>query len=192
MLAILNTGIQAALLVITLSYPFVVYWGLNNYGPTALAVVLFLLLLVRFLFFRRQGKAQGVLLVFFAIFCAAVIGFDSENLLRYYPVFMSLAVAIVFALSLTSEMTVIERFARLSKRPPPRYAKIYLRNLTKIWSVLLVLNAFVAGYSACCMSLQSWTLYNGILSYVFFALFMVLELIYRQFYKRKYVGMELP
>ncbi|MBL4851596.1 MAG: hypothetical protein JKY90_04860 [Gammaproteobacteria bacterium] len=191
MLTILKTGAQAVLLVITLTYPFVVYWGLNNYGPAVLAAVLFLLLLLRFLFFRRQGWGQGALLIFFAIFCAVVIGFDSENLLRYYPVLMSLAVAVVFVLSLTSEMTVIERFARLSGQPPPNYAKTYLRNLTKIWSGLLVLNAFVAGYSACCMSLQSWTLYNGILSYVFFALFMVLELIYRQFYKRKCIGMGL-
>jgi len=191
MLTILKTGAQAVLLVITLTYPFVVYWGLNNYGPAVLAAVLFLLLLLRFLFFRRQGWGQGALLIFFAIFCAVVIGFDSENLLRYYLVLMSLAVAVVFVLSLTSEMTVIERFARLSGQPPPNYAKTYLRNLTKIWSGLLVLNAFVAGYSACCMSLQSWTLYNGILSYVFFALFMVLELIYRQFYKRKCIGMGL-
>jgi len=175
-----------------LSYPFVVYWGLNNYGPAVLAILLFILLLLRFFLVRKnESRWQWGLLGFFALFCIAVVGLNSESLLRYYPVLMSIAVAAVFAFSLTTDMPIIERFARMLKKPPPSYAKNYLRNLTKIWSGLLVFNALVAGYTACCMSLQNWTLYNGILSYAFFAIFILLELIYRQFYKRKYAAMEV-
>ncbi len=172
---------------ISLAYPFLVYFGLNYFGPIVFALILFAFLLIRFIVTQQFRQiSQWVLLVVVGGFCALVSFFNSAELLRYYPVLMSLGVASLFVWSLTTSTPLIERLAKLAKQEPSAGAKHYMFVLTIVWAVLLVLNAMVAAYTACCLSLQQWTLYNGLISYIIFGFFMVVELIYRRFYKRRF------
>ncbi len=173
----------AILAAILMLYPLLVYCGLESLGPGALAFLLLLASVARALF-AKQGALQWVGILVAAALCGAVIWTDSIDYLLVYPVLISLLVSFAFLLSLRGPVTLIEKVARLAGQQVPQYAKSYLRKLTLIWGILLLVNAVVAGYTACCMSLQFWALYNGLLSYLLFVGFFVLELGFRQWYKR--------
>jgi uncharacterized membrane protein len=121
-----------------------------------------------------------------SIYCLSIGFSDGDKILRYYPVLMTIYVAMLFALSLLDDVPIIEKFAQLSGKPYPNGARIYMRTLTKIWVLLLLANASVAIYSACCRSIEFWTFYNGFLSYVIIFGFVACEWIFRQWYRRKY------
>lgn len=182
---------QIILLIIiagaTAIYPFVVYTGLNEFGPAALSLVLFVLLLARVLLHGDFDKPeQCVQLIMVGSLCLIAAWLKSETLLRYYPVLMSVGFASFFLVSLRAKETLIERFASVFKKDIEPHQRIYMRGLTKVWVGLLLLNAMVSAYSACCVSLKVWTLYNGLVIYIVFGLFSFSEVIYRYFYRKRY------
>lgn len=174
--------------IATFAYPFIVYTSLNHIGSATLSIVLFILLLARVILRGEYDKPeQYAQLGLVGSLCLFAAWRDSELILRYYPVAMSLCFSLFFAISLWSEMTLIERFARLFvKDPIEQHQRDYMRGLTVIWSVLLLCNASIAAYTACCLSLAQWTLYNGAIAYVVFGLFTLGELINRHFYKKRH------
>ena len=173
---------------VTVTYPFLVYYGLNQYGPSIFAIFLFILLVLRVVIKGSyQEPSQWLQLLVIGTFCAVVVFVGSEQLLRFYPVLMSLGFSALFAFSLTSKTTLVERFAKMSGQDYPEQAIGYMRNLTKVWAILLFFNAIVSGYTACCVSLKFWTLYNGLLAYFLLGGFALGELIFRHFYKRSEV-----
>ncbi|MFT6389585.1 MAG: putative membrane protein [Cellvibrionaceae bacterium] len=169
------------------AFPFVVHYGLHYVEPMVFASVLFVLLMIRTLLAPSDNKFGKVVMIAAAAFyCAAIAFFDSEQLLRYYPVLISLYVALMFFISLFDPISLIERFAKLSGKPYPDGARNYMRVLTKLWVLLLVVNALVAFYSACCSSGIFWLLYNGFISYFIILSFILAEWVFRQFYHRKH------
>lgn len=181
-----KTIIFAVIAIVTIAYPFIVYSTLNTFGASSLALILFLIMLARVImrgeYKQPEQYAQLGLVGGLCIFAA---WFNSETLLRYYPVMMNVAFACFFALSLRSEKPLIERFASMFMKKIPEEGRSYMRTLTKVWAVFLLLNASIAFYTACCLSLKAWTLYNGLFSYVFFGGFMLLEYIYRRIYIKR-------
>jgi len=181
-----------AIAIATAVYPFIVYTGLSEFGPTTLSLVLFGLLLARVIlrgeYHQPEQYAQLSLVGSLCLFAAWQ---KSELILRYYPVAMSLGFAGFFAISLYSKTTLIERFASVFVKDIAEYQRRYMRVLTVAWALLLLLNAVVAGYTACCLSLAQWTLYNGAIAYIVFGLFSLGELINRHFYKKRYQKREL-
>ena len=170
-----------------IAFPFLVHYGLHYVEPAIFAGFLFILLMIRTLLTPSDNKHSKIIMgVVVTLYCGAIAFFDSEQLLRYYPVLVSMYVALLFFLSLFDEMSLIEKFARLSGKPFPDGARIYMRTLTKLWVVLLVSNAAVAVYSACCASADFWLLYNGFFSYLIILSFIAGEIIFRQFYRRKH------
>jgi uncharacterized membrane protein len=172
----------------TVGYPFIVYSSLDYWGPANLAWLLLALLVARVLMrndFKQPEQYMQLLLV--GSLCLVAALFDSEQLLRYYPVAMSIAFGAFFLVSLRTDKSLIERFAGLGGTDYSAHQQYYMRNLTKIWAALLILNALVASYTACCMSLKAWTLYNGALAYVIFGVFSLGELIFRYFYKLRHL-----
>lgn len=171
----------------TVVYPFIVYTGLTQFGAAPLSLVLFALLLARVILRGDYHQPeQYVQLLLVGSLCLVAAWLNNETLLRFYPVLMSLGFACFFALSLRTPTSLIERFSSVFIKDIEEHKREYMRGLTKIWAVLLMLNAVVAGYSACCLSLKQWTLYNGVLAYVVFGLFSLGELVNRYFYKKRY------
>lgn len=177
----------AAIAIATAVYPFIVYTGLNSFGPASLSLVLFALLLGRVIL-RGQYRMpeQYAQLGLVGTLCLLAAWRDSEIILRYYPVAMSLGFSLFFAISLFAETSLVERFASLRVKHIEPHQKVYMRGLTKVWSLLLLMNAAVAGYTACCLSLAQWTLYNGAIAYIVFGTFALAELVFRHFYKKRY------
>ena len=168
-------------------YPFLVYYGLNQYGPSVFASLLFILLVIRVVIKGSYHEpSQWLQLLVVGLFCLTVMFLDSELLLRYYPVLMSFGFSALFAYSLKSKTSLVERFAKMAGQDYPEEAIGYMCGLTKVWAVLLFINALISAYTACCLSLKYWTLYNGLLAYFLLGGFALIELIFRHFYKRKF------
>ncbi len=182
-----KTIIFALIGIVTFAYPFIIYFSLDSFGPSILAYVLFIIILIRVVIrgdFKKPEQFVQLTLVGGLALIAA--WFNSEELLRYYPVMMNLAFAGFFALSLTTDTSLVERFGRMFVKEIPPQGKIYMRVLTKVWVVILIINAAISYYTACCLSLKAWTLYNGLLAYFFLGGFMLIEFGYRQLYKRRH------
>ncbi len=182
----LKVVIGALIGVVTVTYPFVVYYGLSHYGPSVFALFLAVLLLLRIVIKGSYHEpSQWLQLVVVGGFCIVVAIMNSEQMLRFYPVLMSLGFSALFAFSLKSKMSLVERFAKMAGQDYPEKAVGYMRNLTIVWAGLLFFNAMISAYTACCVSLKYWTLYNGLLAYFLLGGFALGELIFRHFYKRK-------
>ncbi len=183
---ILNQLVLAVLGIATAAYPFAVYFGIDHYAPSTLVIVLLFIFILRFIFAQYyRDTLQWSLLFFIGVFCLIILFTNSMSILRYYPVIISLGAIVIFTHSLTSHTSMVEKFARIFDTNPSPLRKRYARNLTKAWVLLLILNAGIATYSACCLSMQMWALYNGLLSYILFGTFVVLEIIFRKHYFKK-------
>lgn len=175
------------LAILFIAFPFIIHYGLRYVEPIVFSAALFVLLMLRTILTPSDNKVGKIMMATaITTYCMAVAFFDSGQLLRYYPVLISLYVALLFFLSLFDKETLVEQFAKLSGKSYPDGAKVYMRVLTKLWVLLLVANAVVAIYSACCASHQFWLLYNGVVSYCIVLGFIFAEWLFRQSYRRKH------
>ena len=178
---------SVVLALVSIAYPAMVYFGVQHLSPAFFALVIFALAVAKFIHTRKQtGKGQWLLLLIVTAYSAGLLFSNSEHWLKLYPVIISWCVAMLFALSLTQSETILERLARLGGANITPKAKSYIHTLTQVWALLLTANGLVALYLACFASLESWTLYCGLLSYVIFAAFFALEYSYRCYYIRKH------
>ncbi|MBX2809566.1 MAG: septation protein IspZ [Cellvibrionaceae bacterium] len=179
--------LAASIALAVLAYPLIIYFSINRHGPTLLAAGLWLLCALRFIALKHyRHRNQQLLLVCISIFCALVIAANSHQLLRYYPSLMNLGMATLFLYSLRTQTPLIARMASaMGQRPPPE-AKHYIRNLTALWGLLLLLNTGISAYTACCTRLSFWSFYNGFAAYALIGLIIVGEWLYRSVYKKQH------
>jgi uncharacterized membrane protein len=104
---------------------------------------------------------------------------DSSGAVRYYPVLVNAALLVVFAASLVSPPSVIERIARLRDPELRPAAVVYTRRVTIVWTVFFVLNGGAAFYTARFATLEAWALYNGLIAYVLIGALFAVELAIR-------------
>lgn len=167
-----------------IAYPLLVYLGMERYGARGLALLLCVVVLVRFFSLGARGPGQWLGSAILVGLCGLVMFLDSPDLLKLYPVAISLGFAGLFLASLNSEMTLIERMARAAGHQPSAAAPRYMVALTWAWAILLIINATISAWTALFAPLSWWTLYNGLLSYLLLGGFMLAELLYRRRYKR--------
>ncbi len=171
----------------SVAYPFVVWLNIDTINPRWFGVALLCIAIIRVVFMGSMRRVSDWLLTAIVVlFCAAIILLDSTILLKCYPVMMSASMGLLFLASLNDKQSLIERFASVGGKQLPSEASGYLRRLSLTWGTLLLLNALVAAWTAWYGSLAMWTLYNGLLFYVFIAVFIIAELVYRQYYKKKH------
>lgn len=166
-------------------YPFIVYVGINYVNLSILGIILVVAFTVRFIFSNQIKIAQfktlaqltagiGLILVLSSI----LLG--QQNLLKFYPVVVNLSLFSVFTYSLRKPKSIITHIAEIqNKGPLPQSALLYTRNVTKVWCVFFVVNACIA-FISCFQSEQFWTLYNGLVSYIFIGLLFMAEWLIRQ------------
>ncbi|WP_269518805.1 hypothetical protein [Alteromonas sp. BMJM2] len=171
----------------TLAYPFLVYLNIDSIEPGWFGVVLLLLAIFRLVVTgTKRQSSDWLITAVIAVFCSAIIILESETLLKCYPVMMSLSMGLAFLFSLNDKRNLIERFAAAGGKQPPTQARGYLHKLCIVWGVLLLFNGAVAAWTVWFASLAVWTLYNGLLSYLLIAGLVVIELVYRNYYKKKH------
>lgn len=167
------------------AYPLLVWVGLARFGAPALLGLLLVALGARLLIagfgrWRLPAATLGLLLLLAGI-TAVFTQTGDPRVLRWYPVLASLVASGIFAVSLFGKVPVIERIARLRRSELPPEAIVYTRRLTVIWALLTLANALAAAWTAIFATLETWALYNGLVSYIILGTFFCAEWLYRQF-----------
>jgi uncharacterized membrane protein len=85
-------------------------------------------------------------------------------------VLVNLVMLGLFSWTLLSPPSLIERLARLKEPDLPPSGVHYTRRVTQVWCGFFVLNGSIAAYTALYSSLATWTLYNGLISYLLMGL----------------------
>tara|TARA_R100000005_G_scaffold88808_1_gene58971 strand:+ start:4589 stop:5170 length:582 start_codon:yes stop_codon:yes gene_type:complete len=179
------------LVLISLAYPFVVYFGLMRFSPlvVGLALVAFLLLRIALQRGRRiGGRSEAGLYLFILGAVLLLLLLDELLAVKAYPVLISLSFAALFGFSLISPPPIIERIARAMEGELDDHAIRYTRRVTEAWVVFFLLNAAVSLWTAFYASLEIWTLYNGFVSYLLIGLMFGGEYLLRQYVKRRKAG----
>lgn len=176
-----------------LAYPPLVYFGMSRLPPGI--IVLFGLGLIGLRLLgtwrgERQVAGAGALaLVLAGAGLAALLLLAPSLAALAYPVAVSLATAMIFGLSLIKPPTVIERIARLREPDLSPHGVIYTRRVTMVWTVFLIANALVSGVSAVWGTLEAWTLWNGLISYLLMGMLFVGEMGVRRVVRRRHAAL---
>ncbi len=180
-------NILVSLLVII--YPVSVYFGLNYLQPKMMGLGLVGLMLLRFI---AQGKQflqiSSQLLPILIVGCLvglSVYFSNSSLVLRLYPCLVSLSLLIVFGFSLWQPQTMIERIARITEPDLSNAGIRYTRQVTYLWCAFFVINGSIALYTSLYSSLEVWTFYNGLLSYLLIGVLFVSEYSVRTILRRR-------
>lgn len=148
----------------TLLYPLAVWFGLARLEARWVAALLAAIALLRALAAREPlwwfAAAAAAAL-------AAIAALANHGLpLKLYPVLVNAVMLAMFAASLASPPTVIERLARLRHPDLPDAARPYLRRVTLAWCLFFAGNGAVALWTALAASEATWALYNGLIAYL--------------------------
>jgi uncharacterized membrane protein len=162
-------------------YPFLIYFGLKHFSlrVTSLVLLLFLGLRALFLFRGADWKGVGIFMLLAVNLFLAVVA-EEQQLLLFSPVLISIGMFLIFASSLASEVSIIERFARAMDPDIPEHARQYCRKVTLVWCAFFLFNGSVACWMAFYASLELWTFYNGFLAYIGIGVLMAGEYIVRR------------
>ncbi len=175
-------------------YPVIIFTSLTYFdaSPRVLALVLLTVAMVYFISNTNKAKGKGFKsFQFWATISIATIlagiTFITENsgYVKFYPVFMSLFLLLSFSLTLRKPPNMIFRFATLADKsilggPNEVYVESYCRVVTKVWVTFFSLNGLVALFTALFTTYKIWTLYNGLISYIFIGLIAAVEFIVRK------------
>jgi uncharacterized membrane protein len=101
---------------------------------------------------------------------AVVVGvvalvFRSSLSLQYYQVLVSVFFFCLFAGSLTSEQTIVERLARRIHPDLPPHGVRYTRRVTQAWCVFLAINIVLVLWSIK-LGEEVWAIYTGCIFYI--------------------------
>jgi uncharacterized membrane protein len=187
----LATSLSVAAILVLAVYPLLVYAAIGRVGPAGVAAMLAAVCLVRLVVLRLRGRAAfggaylELLCVGGVVLAAVSFWLDSSGAVLYYPVLVNAALLLVFAASLVSPPSVIERIARLRDPALPPAAVVYTRRVTIAWAVFFVLNGAAAFYTARFTPLETWALYNGLIAYLLMAALFAIELAIRAVVKAR-------
>lgn len=179
-------GVSVGIAAVLAAYPLLVYAGLSRFGVRGVALVLAVASLLRLLALRLQGRpslgtGQLVLVCGGGVLLATVsFVLDSAAAVRYYPVLVNGALLTLFAASLASPPTVIERIARVRDPGLPPSAVLYTRRVTVAWTIFFAINGGIALYTALHAPLAVWALYNGLIAYLLIGAMLGGELVVRR------------
>jgi uncharacterized membrane protein len=172
-----------------IAYPFAVYYMRGSISARSFVLLALCLLALR-VFTARSDMARlwRVPLFLMALVLVTTTLLDANLAEKAYPALMSLTGAVTFIWSLFQPPSLIERFARLRRRDLPLAAIAYCRIVTIIWALWFVINAATATGLALWGSLELWTLWTGLLSYLAMGLLIVGEFAVRQWMLRYRFG----
>ncbi|MCC6201052.1 MAG: septation protein IspZ [Moraxellaceae bacterium] len=175
----MKLALKAVIALLFLTYPLAIYFGLARFGVAPLAWLLAGLALLRLALARNERMLWPVAALALLLGLASALTHNSEWL-RYYPVLMNLASLAVFGWSLFYPPSLIERLARLHEPNLPASGVVWTRGVTQVWCLFFVINGCIAFYTARYASLETWTLYNGLIAYLLMGMLLGGEYLLRQ------------
>jgi uncharacterized membrane protein len=171
-----------------------VYLVIGRFGPSGVAALLAAVCLARLVILKLraapspfedfQGASLGgsyltLVCVGGLVLAGASFWLESAGAVLYYPVLVNAALLVVFAASLVSPPSIVERIARLREPDLPQAGVVYTRRVTLVWTVFFALNGAVALYTAMFATLETWALYNGLIAYLLIGTVFAVELLVR-------------
>ncbi|MEC9281285.1 MAG: hypothetical protein VX642_01130 [Bdellovibrionota bacterium] len=129
--------------------------------------------------FQKMGPA--LLLILSLIAWVA----QNEKLFLYYPLAINLGLLILFSSSLFREKNIVELLARIKEPNLPESGIQYTRKVCVLWSIYFLMNSIVVLYTIHFTDLETWTLYNGFISYIVIGIIAAVEFFVRQFVKQR-------
>jgi uncharacterized membrane protein len=155
--------------VVTLLYPLALWLGQSWMEPRWLACLLLLAAALRLPAMKLSIAARwcvggGLLLVAAAVWSNAILP------LKLYPVIVNAGFLAAFGYSLSTPVSMVERFARLREPNLPPEAVAYTRRVTQAWCIFFAANGAVAAATAVWASDAAWWLYNGVIAYALMGL----------------------
>jgi uncharacterized membrane protein len=185
------TGAKIGFAAIVITYPLIVYLGLEYSDARLVAIVLILLALLR-LFVARNVQGLSALmpqsrLVVVALLTVSILTLASNVpvILQYYPVAMNVLMFSLFFGSLLYPPSVIERIARVTTPDLSAAGVAYTRKVTIVWCGFFVFNGSMALYTTLSTSLGFWAVYNSLISYSLIGILLGGEYLVRRVVKRK-------
>jgi uncharacterized membrane protein len=175
--------------VMTISYPFLVWFSMDYLQPRYLALALAGLFLLRFLYRHPSlptGQAWPLVFAVCPLFLLVIALVNETSWLLAYPVFVSLVFFAVFTFSLVYPPTIVERIARLEDPNLPPKGVIYTRKVTRVWCGFFLVNATLSLLTIWHGDPWLWSLYNGCIFYVLMGLLMAAEMAVRRKVKASY------
>jgi len=184
-----STIIRAVFIACIAAYPFIILFGLKYLPPSAFGLALLVLLAMRYgvLLPEERPILLPMLLVFLAYALTATIS-GSDVMLLYYPAVVNFTLSAVFLNSLRVGEPLLLRVIRARGWPVSAHGPKYLYRLTAVWAAFFIANGLVSIWTST-LSIETWTLYNGFLSYCLVAAFVGIEYTFRRYYKRR-MGVE--
>jgi len=176
--------LKILLVIVTIAYPFIVYFGLTHFDSTLVLFFVIAWLMIKGLT-EKQKNTRNV--IFSAVFGVLVVAYfwGNQQGLKFYPVLVNAAMLLLFVSSLYAKQSIIERIARLKEPNLPETGVRYTRKVTMVWCVFFTLNGLMALFTTLWASNKIWLFYNGFLAYVLIGLLVVAEWIVRYRVKHK-------
>lgn len=157
--------LKAVVILLSIGYPFMVYWGLQNYDAKLLLPLILILLALRWQTGIGVAEHKVIGITLLGILVIAMV-WGSQLSLKFYPVLMNLGFLALFASSLLSPPSIVERLARVKEPELSPEAVTYTQKVTLVWSVFFLFNGTIAAVTAVWGSDEVWMLYNGFIAYL--------------------------
>jgi uncharacterized membrane protein len=123
-----------------------------------------------------MGQAAIILALAGLMLCAASLLLRDRHLLLWYPVAVNAVMLALFGGSLLTAKPLVERLARLREPELSVRAVGYVRRVTQIWCLFFIFNGGIALATCLAGSVQWWTLWNGMGSYLLLGSLMAVEM----------------
>ncbi len=172
-------------------YPVLVYLGLQHFDVRVVAVLILIILAIRYWLSRKSDNSgRGlpqfrIVLIFGILLIIGALATNNEYGIKLYPAIVNLGMLVIFASSLYWPPPIIERFARIMDKNFPDEAMPYARKVTIAWSLFFLLNGLAAVWTTFFASQKVWAAYNGFISYLLIGLMFAGEFIVRKIVMRK-------
>ena len=170
--------LKIILVIVTIAYPFIVYFGLTHFDSTVVMFFMITLLTIKGLTDKQRNTRK---VIFVAVLGVLVIAYfwGNQQGLKLYPVLVNAAMWLLFTSSLYAKQSIVERMARLKEPDLPESGVRYTRKVTIVWCVFFTLNGLIALFTALWASNEIWLFYNGFLAYVLIGILVITEWIVR-------------
>ena len=165
------------------AYPFLVYYGKDKVDSLWITGGLLLLWGIKSLL---SGQRWQQIVTVALLACVTLFSLtDRPGFLYFYPVVINAVLLAVFAGSLFTSMSVVERIARSREPDLPESGVRYTRKVTQLWVGFFIVNGSITYLLGAAGYTRAWSLYTGFISYMLMGLLFAGEWIYRQYHKRK-------
>lgn len=171
--------------IVFLLYPYLVYRGVKEgivwFAPAAIASIYFYQA-VKARTRRVRIEKTGIVVI---LFLGAI--FYQDLMAKLIPIIIQLSLMLFFGKTLLKGKgpSLVERFAQLEFPNVPPVLSRYCRHLTMLWTGFFAFNIMACILLALLAPVEWWAIYTGVLIFLFTAVIMLAEYIWRFFLFRR-------